>query len=82
MEVPSALNISGLVAGMSTGSIVGNLVFSSVGFIAFVYGKKTMQFRVMALGGALMAFPYFVSDTILMWLVGACLTAAVFFIRD
>lgn len=82
MEVPSVLNIGGLVAGMSTGNIVGNLVFSSIGFVAFAYGKKTMQFRVMAMGGALMAFPYFISDTMMMWLVGAGLTAVLFFIRE
>ncbi|OGS00817.1 MAG: hypothetical protein A2V88_17495 [Elusimicrobia bacterium RBG_16_66_12] len=67
---------------MSTGSIVGSLLFSAIGFVAFAYGKKTMKFRVMAMGGALMAFPYFVSDTTMMWLAGAGLTAALFFIWE
>lgn len=67
---------------MSAGSIAGNLLFSAIGFVAFAYGKKTMKFRVMAMGGALMVFPYFVSGTMMMWLAGAGLTAALFFIRE
>ena len=67
---------------MSTGTLIGNLVFSSVGFVAFVYGKKTMRFRVMILGGVLMAFPYFVSDAALMWAVGSGLTCGLVFLKD
>lgn len=64
------------------GSIVGNLLFSSIGFVAFAYGKKTQRFRVMAMGGVLMVFPYFVSGAAMMWLVGAGLTAALYYYRD
>ena len=67
---------------MSMGSIVGNLLFSAAGFVALAYGKKTMKFRVMAMGGVLMAFPYFISDATMMWLVGAGLTAGLFFIWE
>ncbi|MEK7382595.1 MAG: hypothetical protein AAB262_04840 [Elusimicrobiota bacterium] len=67
---------------MSMGSIVGNLLFSAAGFVAFAYGKKTMKFRVMVMGGVLMVFPYFVSDTMMLWLVGAGLTAALFFVWE
>ena len=67
---------------MSAGSIAGSLLFSAVGFVAFVYGKKTAKFRVMAMGGVLMFFPYFISDTTLMWLAGAGLTAALFFVGE
>ena len=82
MDGPSALNIGSLVAGMSAGGIAGNLLFSSVGFVAFAYGKKTMRYQVMGMGGVLMVFPYFVENTLLLWLVGMCLTGAMFFLHD
>lgn len=71
-----------MVSGMSMGDIVGNLLFSGIGFVAFAYGKKTMKFRIMILGGVLMVFPYVVSDTTMMWLAGAGLTAGLFFIWE
>ena len=63
-------------------NIIGGLVFGSVGFIAFVYGKKQTNFKIMILGALLMAYPYFVQNTLLIYVIGAVLTAALFFLRD
>ena len=71
-----------MVASMSAWDIAGNLLFSSIGFVAFAYGKKTQRFKIMILGGVLMAFPYLVSDTTMMWLIGAALTAGLLFIAE
>lgn len=57
------------------------LLFGLIGMAAFGYGKKQGNFNVLALGGALMVYPYFVSDTLLLWGVGAALTAALFLWR-
>lgn len=57
-------------------------MFSGVGFVAFVYGKKTQQFGAMVLGGALMLFPYFVTGAAMVWLVGLFLTGALFYFRE
>lgn len=67
---------------MSAGDIVGSLVFSGVGFVAFSYGKKTRNFRLLAMGGVLMIFPYFVGNTTLMWLVGAALSGSLYFLWE
>ncbi len=66
---------------MSAANLIGNILFGSVGFVAFVYGKKTASFKPMVLGIALMVFPYFVSNTAAMYGIGSVLTAALFIAR-
>lgn len=65
---------------MTFGSIVASLVFSSIGFVAFTYGKKEGRYRTMALGGVLMAYSYFTPGLLLTCLVGCALTAALYFV--
>jgi hypothetical protein len=76
------MDLGSLVGGISAGNLMGNLIFSGIGFVAFMYGKKQGRFNCMALGGALMAYPYFVSSTTLMYAIGVALTAAIFYYRD
>jgi len=59
-----------------------SIVFSSIGLAAFVYGKKSGAFKPVILGIALMAYPYFISQTWLMVLVGCVLTAGLFIWKD
>lgn len=66
----------------SMANIIGSLIFGSIGFVAFIYGKKTGQFKPMILGLALVAFPYMVPDEITLYGVGVVLTAALYFFRD
>ena len=66
----------------SPANLIGNLLFSSIGFVAFAYAKKMGKFLMMAQGAVLMVFPYFVSDTFWMYVVGAGLTAWVWFTRN
>jgi len=68
---------------MFTGAaLFGNLLFSAIGFVAFIYGKKQELLKTMLLGLLLMLYPYFVPNVTALYLVGAALTAAVFFFRD
>ncbi len=66
----------------STANIIGSLIFGSIGFVAFIFGKKTGQFKPMILGLALVAFPYMVPDGIALYGVGIALTVALYFFRD
>ncbi len=66
----------------SFGNIAAGLVFSGIGFVAFTFGKKTGQFKLMALGGVLMVFSYFTPSTALTCLVGAALTAGLYYARE
>ncbi len=73
---------SGLIGGFSPWGLFGGLLFGSIGFIAFVYGKKNSEFRPLIIGIALMAYPYFLRGTIPLYLIGIGLTAALYFFRE
>lgn len=43
-------------------SLLASLLVSSIGFVAFAYGKKQSRLPQMLVGLALMGFPYFVTS--------------------
>ncbi len=63
-------------------ALFGMILFGGIGMGAFVYGKKSGLMKPIIIGIALMAYPYFVEGTWLIFLIGAVLTAALFFFRD
>ena len=63
-------------------SLIANLLFSSVGFVAFVYGKRMHVWKPMFIGLGLMVYTYFVESTVLLFGIGAVLTASLFILRD
>ena len=76
------MDLGGLTSGMTLWNIIGGLVFSGVGFVAFMYGKKEKSWRPMVIGIALMVYPYFVANTFWAYAIGVILTAALFFWRE
>lgn len=77
LEAATALaRASGGAAAGSTEAFVLGLVFSGVGFVGLAYGKKMGNFRAMALGGALMFYPYLVDGLPATAVVGTLLTVA------
>ncbi len=66
----------------STSSLFAMILFGSIGFGAFVYGKKSARWQPMAIGVGLMVYPYMIEQTWLLYLVGVALTAALFVFRD
>lgn len=72
-----------LQAGDFSGAkIFACIIFGAIGFAAFVYGKKNNFLRPMIIGIALMAYPYFFSGTLGLYLIGLALTAALYFWRE
>ena len=67
---------------LSAANLIGGFVFGSVGFVAFIYGKRMNLWRPMLLGIALMVYPYFISDNAVMFVVGIFGSTALFFLRD
>ena len=57
------------------------LVFSLIGYAAFRYGRKNDRSRTMWIGVALMLYPYVVSRTGLLYVVGAALCVGLWFDR-
>jgi hypothetical protein len=66
----------------SAAKIFAWIIFGSVGFAVFLYGKKSDMLRPMIIGIALMVYPYFISGTALLYIIGAVLTAALYFWRE
>jgi hypothetical protein len=62
--------------------LFGAIAFGSLGLGAFVWGKKAGSLKAIVIGILLMAYPYFVPGTLLVYLVGAALAAALFLFRD
>jgi hypothetical protein len=61
--------------------LIGMLLFSLIGFAAFRYGGKRSNPPVRWIGLALMLYPYVVSDTLLLYVVGAALCGAIYWFR-
>ncbi len=57
------------------------MIFGSIGLGYFVYGKKQSSLVPLVCGLGLMAFPYFVSNTVVLVIVGVLLSAIPYFIR-
>jgi hypothetical protein len=56
-------------------ALLVSLLFSSVGFVLFAYGKKQSRVPHMLTGVVLMVYPYFVSNLIAMSAVGVAIIA-------
>ena len=59
--------------------LVGASLFGMVGWVAFRRGRKTSTGALVWAGLALMLFPYAVSDTWILWVIGALLCGWVYF---
>ncbi len=58
------------------------IIFSVIGMAAFRAGKRDAEPKVLLLGIALMVYPYFISDTLWLWIVGVGLTIGWFKLQD
>ena len=67
---------------LSAPNFLAGLLFSSIGFIGFIYGKRMSLWKPMFIGIALMAYPYFIEDTIALCAIGLAGSAALFFARE
>ena len=66
----------------SATNLLGGLLFGSIGFVAFIYGKRMHVWKPMLIGLALMAYPYFVANDVAVFVIGAVATAALFLFRE
>ena len=66
---------------MNTSLLFWGLLFGSVGFGFFIYGKKQKAFVPLVCGLVLMVIPYFISNIILLVAIGVALIALPYFVR-
>lgn len=61
--------------------LIGALLFGIVGYAAYRYGKKTARQTTKWIGVVLMFYPYLVSVTWMMYVVGVSLCVGLYFSR-
>lgn len=66
----------------SAANLIGGLVFGSIGFVAFIYGKRMNLWKPMFIGLALMVYPYFISSDLILWAAGVAGSASLWFVRS
>ena len=66
----------------SGANLCAQLLFGSIGFVGFAYGKKMHAWKPMLIGIALMTCPYFLSDTTFLWVSGFAGVAGLIWSRD
>jgi hypothetical protein len=62
--------------------LLWGLLFGSIGLGYFIYGKKQRSIAPLVCGLALMVFPYFVSNLMLLVGIGAILIIMPYFLRE
>jgi hypothetical protein len=70
MDNLSALEALGFILP-STAYLVGLVIFGIAGYVAYRYGKKMSTPATTWIGIALMLYPYAISTTSLLYIVGA-----------
>jgi hypothetical protein len=66
----------------SAPNLLAGLLFGSIGFVGFIYGKRMSRWKPMMIGLLLMAYSYFVQNTLAICGIGLAGTAALFWWRD
>ncbi len=55
-------------------ALLASIVPSSIGLVAFMYGKRQGRIPHIAVGLVLMVYPYFVSNILLMFAIAGALS--------
>jgi len=63
---------------MSTAVLLWSLLFSSIGFGYFIYGKRQQKMTALFSGAALCVYPYFISNAYMIVAIGVGLLAVPF----
>ena len=69
------------MADLSASSLFLGVLFGSVGFGFFLYGRKQRTIVPLVCGLALMVVPYFIPNAWLLFAVGLVLVAVPYFVR-
>ncbi len=65
-----------------TSTLMWGLIFGSIGYVYFSYGRKQSAFVPLFTGLALMVLPYFVPNIYILIVAGIVLMAVPYFIRQ
>ncbi len=63
-------------------NLLAGFIFGTIGWGAFVYGRKLDLWQPRAIGIALMVYPYFICNRWLLWGAGVGLLGLLWFYHD
>ena len=63
-------------------NLLAGLIFGTIGWGSFRYGRKLELWKPVVIGLALMIYPYFFSNPWLLWGIGVVLLVALWFHHD
>lgn len=66
---------------MTTAVLLWGLLFSSIGFGFFLYGKRQRAVVPLVCGIVLMIYPYFIPNATLLVVIGVVISAIPYFLR-
>jgi len=66
---------------MNTSTLLWGLLFSSIGFGFFLYGRKQRAAVPMVCGLAMMIYPYFIPNVAALIAIGIVLAVIPYFLR-
>jgi hypothetical protein len=66
---------------MNQAALLWGVLFSSIGLGYFIYGRKQSKLIPLLCGVALMVYPYFMPNTMVLFIIGAIFTAVPYFLR-
>jgi hypothetical protein len=66
---------------LNTASLLWGLLFGSIGLGFLIYGRKQRAVVPLVCGLALMVFPYFVSNNLLLVAIGVALMGIPYFVK-
>lgn len=66
---------------MSEAGLLWGVLFSGIGVGYFIYGRKQGRTIPLLCGIVLLAYPYFMPNAVVLFVIGAIFTAVPYFIR-
>lgn len=63
---------------MDFGVLMSAMLIGTFGLGFFIYGKKSTNLPVLALGLAFMVYPYFVHSVLWMWIIAAAAIGGIY----
>jgi len=70
------------IVSFTAANLIGGFIFGGIGFVAFMYGKRMNLWKPMFLGLALMIYPYFVNNDIVLIVAGAVGSASLWLVWE
>jgi hypothetical protein len=66
---------------MNTADLLWGVLFGSIGFGYFIYGRRQSKMIPLVCGVVLMVYPYFMPNTAVLVIIGAIFVAVPYFLR-